>query len=106
LLFIKIRELGVDRQYGLQGHCVNVAVDLKDTVCVLPRLPSESNTIMVEIKLRMNDPKAFIRENVRAEKVHKASKYLVGTGLYKKHNITDASALVFPGWANRWRQSG
>jgi len=63
LLFIRIRELGVDRQYGLHGHCINVAVDLKDTVCVLPRLPSESDTIVVEIKRRMNDPRAYIREN-------------------------------------------
>jgi len=43
---------------------------------------------MVEIKRRMNDPEAYIRENVRAEKVHKAAEYLVGTELCKKYNKT------------------
>ncbi|KAK3929634.1 Secretory phospholipase A2 receptor, partial [Frankliniella fusca] len=75
-------------QYGLQGSCVNVPTELNDTVNVLPRNLSESETIIVKLQRRMEDKIPYIYEVIRPHKVYQAAEYLTKTEVYIKHNIT------------------
>ncbi|KAK3926549.1 Secretory phospholipase A2 receptor [Frankliniella fusca] len=88
--FMKIVELSkyAGPQYGLQGSCVNVPTELNDTVNVLPRNLSESETIIVKLQRRMEDKIPYIYEVIRPHKVYQAAEYLTKTEVYIKHNIT------------------
>ena len=86
--FMKIKELGVDQQYGLQGHCVLVPVDVHEVTTCLPRTISESGTIQVALMRRLNDKNPFMRANVLKSRIGEAVKFLVQTELYQKHEIT------------------
>ncbi|KAK3924124.1 hypothetical protein KUF71_012208 [Frankliniella fusca] len=88
--FMKIIELSkyAGPQYGLKGSCVNVPTDLNSTVSILPRNLTDSETILIKLQRRMEDKVPYSFDLIRPERVYKAAKYLVGTEIYKKHNIT------------------
>jgi len=52
LYVMKIKELGVDQQFGLHGHCVLVPVDVHHMTTCSPRPVSGSGTIQVALMLK------------------------------------------------------
>jgi hypothetical protein len=83
--FMSIRELGVDRQFGLKGGCVNVPVDMNNTVSELPRNVSDSMCIHVQLKRRLTDKHSYLKSNVCPKKIFEAAKFLVKTPVYAKY---------------------
>ena len=85
ITFMLIKQLGVDHQFGLTGGCINVPVDINNTVSVLPRKLNDNYTIHLQLKRRLSDKKAFDTSIVRPKKIFDAAKYLVQTPVYKKY---------------------
>ena len=87
-VFMQIRELGYQKQYGLKGHCINVPCDVNKMITKLPRMNTDDDTVLVQLMRRMSDKQPYAYENVRPEKIFKAALYLTNTDVYKQHNIT------------------
>ena len=87
-VFMQIRELGYQKQYGLKGHCINVPCDVNKMITKLPRMNTDDDTVLVQLMRRMSDKQPYAYENVRPEKIFKAALYLTSTDVYKQHNIT------------------
>lgn len=88
LPFMNIREIGYQRQHGLRGSCINVPVDINNMVTVLPRMDSEDDTVLVQLKRRIADQRPYVFNTVRPELVFKAAIYLTNQELYKQQNIS------------------
>lgn len=65
------------RQLKIHGNVVNVPAEVSNTVNMLPRLPTESGTIMVNLKRRLQYKSAGLSLNIRPHKVVHAAKWLV-----------------------------
>ncbi|MDY6842421.1 MAG: DUF6570 domain-containing protein, partial [Pseudomonadota bacterium] len=87
--FMQLRELGVDRQYGIRGNVVNVPVDVMATVTSLPRRFEETQTIALKLQRRMCYKSSYHFENVRPRKIFDAAKWLIEhSEMYKEDKIT------------------
>ena len=77
------------KQLKINGNIVNVPADVGNTVSMLPRLPSETNTTKVNLKRRLQYKSAALSLNVRPHKVTEAARWLVRNGnLYQEEGIT------------------
>ncbi|KAK3926616.1 Serine/threonine-protein phosphatase 2B catalytic subunit beta isoform [Frankliniella fusca] len=85
---MQIRELGVCRQYGIRGSCVNVPVDINRGVSALPRRLAETQTVFVKLVRRMRDSHAYASDHVRLPVVFEAARYLINTPLFLEHGVT------------------
>lgn len=85
ITFMMIKQLGVGRQYGITGGCINVPVDINNTVSQLPRKLDDTYTIHLQLKRRLSDKNAFEKSVVRPKKIYDAAKFLVQTPVYQKH---------------------
>ena len=62
--FMQIHSFGTDRQVGLKGSIINVPVDVNEMVRVLFCYPSETFTVYLELKHRMQYTHYYMYENV------------------------------------------
>ena len=70
------------------GNVVNVLVDVAPTVQTLPRTLSDTETLVVKYKRKLEYKKCEFRENIRPSAVWKATCYLLqNSNLYKNENI-------------------
>ena len=77
------------KQLKINGNIVNVPADVANTVSMLPRLPSETSTIKVNLKRRLQYKSSALSLNVRPHKVAEGAQWLVSNGdLYKEEGIT------------------
>ena len=68
LPFMQIRHLGIDKQYGLRGNCVNVPVDVDNNVSILPRATNNIQTVQIQLMRRMTDKNPYSFETIRPKK--------------------------------------
>ena len=85
--FMQIRELGVDKQYGIKGNVVNVPIDIDNTVKLLPRNFDKTETIQILLKRMIQHKSTYIKEYIRPHKVKTAAKYIVQQPLYVEEGI-------------------
>lgn len=95
LPFMQIKQLGFERQNGLKGQIVNVPIDVKTNVEVIPRDLSDTYTIQLHLKRKMEYKHDYICEMFRPGLVLKWAKFLAGTELYREMNI---------GLAENWKK--
>ena len=89
LAFQKIMQAPRGKQLKIQGNIVNVPAAVVSTISMLPRLPSETNTIKVNLKRRLQYKSSALSLNVRPNKVAEAAKWLVdNSNLYKDEGVT------------------
>ena len=70
------------------GNVVNVPVDVAPTVQTLPRTLSDTETLVVKYKQKLEYKKCEFQENIRPSAVWKATRYLLqNSNLYKNENI-------------------
>lgn len=81
--FMKIRQLGRDKQYGLHGNCVNVPIDVDTSVSILPRTVDKIQTIHLQLMRRMTDKSPYASEIIRPYKVFEAAQFWINQPLYK-----------------------
>ncbi|XP_078352155.1 uncharacterized protein LOC144636825 [Oculina patagonica] len=88
LIFQKIHEAARGKQYKIHGNIVNVPADVVNTVNILPRLSTETDTIKVQLKRKLKYKNYVLSQNIRPSKVFEAAKWLTENGaLYKKESI-------------------
>ena len=75
--------------YTSFGHCSkNVPVDVAPTVQTLPRTLSDTETLVVKYKQKLEYKKCEFRENIQPYAVWKAAHYLLqNSNIYKNENI-------------------
>ena len=89
IAFQKLMQAPRGKQLKINGNIVNVQADVANTVSMLPRLPSETSTIKVNLKRRLQYKSSALSLNVRPHKVAECAKWLVNNGdLYKEEGIT------------------
>ena len=70
------------------GNVVNVPVDVAPTVQTLPRTLSDTETLVVKYKRKVEYKKCEFWENIRLSAVWKATRYLLqNSNIYKNENI-------------------
>ena len=87
LPFMQIRELGIDKQYGIKGNVVNIPISVDKTVKLLPRSFDKTATIQILLKRMRQHKSTYIREYIRLFKVKSAAEYLVHQPLYIEEGI-------------------
>ena len=89
IAFQKLMQAPRGKQLKINGNIVNVPADVANTVSMLPRLPSETSTIKVNLKRRLQYKSSALSLNVRPHKVAECAKWLVNNGdLYKEEGIS------------------
>ena len=89
IAYQKLMQAPRGKQLKINGNIVNVPADVANTVSMLPRLPSETSTIKVNLKRRLQYKSSALSLNVRPHKVAEGAKWLVSNGdLYKEEGIT------------------
>ena len=89
LAFQKLFQAPRGRQFKIQGNIVNVPAEVSDTVNMLPRLPSQTGTIKVNLKRKLQYKSSALSLNVRPHKVVQAANWLINnSNLYKQERIT------------------
>ena len=89
ITFQKLMQAPRGKQLKINGNIVNVPADVANTVSMLPRLPSETSTIKVNLKRRLQYKSSALSLNVRPHKVAEGAQWLVSNGdLYKEEGIT------------------
>ena len=77
------------RQFKIHGNVVNVPADVSDTVSTLPRLLTETGTIKVNLKRRLQYKSSALSLNIRPHKVVQAANWLISkSSLYRQDGIT------------------
>ena len=72
-----------------ESHNVNVVAEVSNTVNVLPRLPSDTGTIKVNLKRKLQYKSSAMSFNVRPHKVIQAANWLINnSSLYRQEGIT------------------
>ena len=88
LIFPKLQEAPRGKQLRINGNVVNVPADVAHTATLLPRLPSDTYTIKMQLKRRLAYKHATLSENIRPVRVIQIAQWLIHTGeLYKQENI-------------------
>ena len=86
------------RQLKIHGNIVNVPADVAHTITMLPRLHSETATIKVNLKRKLQYKSSVLSLNVRPDKVVEAAKWLMSNStLYKDEGI-----VINEDWANTY----
>lgn len=89
LAFQKLMQAPRGRQFKIHGNVVNVPAKVSDTVNMLPRLPSETGTIKVNLKRRLQYKSSALPLDVRPYKVVQAANWLISnSSLYRQGGIT------------------
>ena len=89
LAFQKLMQAPRGRQFKIHGNVANVPAEVSDTVNMLPRLPSETGTIKVNLKRRLQYKSSALPLNVRPYKVVQAANWLISnSSLYRQEGIT------------------
>ena len=89
LAFQKLMQAPRGRQFKIHGNVVNVPAEVSDTVNMLPRLPSETGTIKVNLKRRLQYKSSALSLNIRPYKVVQAANWLISnSSLYRQEGIT------------------
>ena len=89
LAFQKLMQAPRGRQLKIHGNVVNVPAEVSSTVNMLPRLPTESGTIKVKLKRRLQYKSSALSLNIRPHKVIQAAKWLVSnSSLYRQEGIS------------------
>ncbi|KAJ8048747.1 ATP-dependent DNA helicase PIF1 [Holothuria leucospilota] len=87
--FMQIRELPRGGQLSLKGNVVNVPADISSVVTSLPRTFSDSQTIPLRFKRKLEYKHSVLDQNIRPNKVLQAAKWLVtNSALYKAEGVT------------------
>ena len=86
--FMRIVEVGCDRQKYIHGNVVNVPIKIDKTLNILPRCFDESHIIQIEFMLKMEYKKPYLYETIRPKIVLEAIRYLITQPLYINENIT------------------
>ena len=88
IVFMKIHQAPMGKQFKLKGSVVNVVANVANTVNSLPRTQGNMSTIPVKLKRRLKFKHHTISQNIRPNTVRKAAKWLVNNGpLYKEAKI-------------------
>ena len=89
LAFQKLMQAPRGRQFKIHGNVVNVPAEVSNTVNMLPRLPSETGTIKVNLKRKLQYKSSALSLNVRPHKVVQAANWLIrNSSLYRQEGIT------------------
>ena len=89
LAFQKIYQAPRGGQLKINGNVVNVPADVSNTVNMLPRLSSETHTIKIQLKRRLQYKSSALSLNIRPLKVMQAASWLVNnSSLYQEQGIT------------------
>ena len=89
LAFQKLLQAPRGRQFKILGNVVNVVAEVSNTVNVLPRLPSDTGTIKVNLKRKLQYKSSAMSFNVRPHKVIQAANWLINnSSLYRQEGIT------------------
>ena len=89
IAFQKLMQASRGRQFKIHGNVVNVPADVSDTVSTLPRLPTETGTIKVNLKRRLQYKSSALSLNIRPHKVVQAANWLISkSSLYRQEGIT------------------
>ena len=88
LLFFQMRTHFMGGRTRVLGNVVNIPVDVAHTVQTLPRTLSDTETLVVKYKRKLEYKKCEFRENIRPYAVWKATRYLLqNSNIYKNENI-------------------
>ena len=88
------------RQLKIHGNIVNVPTEVTHTASMLPRLPSETGTIKVNLKRKLQYKSSALSLNVRPHKVVEAADWLMtNSSLYKDEGIS-----FNPQWVNQYNE--
>ena len=88
LPFMRIYKAPQGQQMKIQGNMVLVPADVRNSVTVLPRLPSDTATIKAKLKRRLRYRSHIYSLNIRPEKIRQGLVFLSETShLFKEHNI-------------------
>ncbi len=88
LIFQKIHEAARGEQFKIHGNIVNVPDDVINTVNILPRLSTETDTIKVQLKRKLKYKNYVLSQNIRTSKVFEAAKWLTENAvLYQQESI-------------------
>ena len=98
IAFQKLMQAPRGRQLKIHGNIVNVPADVAHTVTMLPRLHSQTATIKVNLKRKLQYKSSALSLNVRPDKVVQAAKWLMSNSrLYKDEGI-----VFNEDWANSY----
>ena len=88
IAFQKLMQAPRGKQLKIHGNIVNVPADVSHTVSILPRLPSQTGTIKVNLKRRLQYKSSVLSLNIRPSKVNEAAMWLVkNSDLYKEEGV-------------------
>lgn len=88
IAFQKLMQAPRGRQLKINGNIVHVPADITHTVSMLPRLPSETGTIKVNLKRKLRYKSSALSLNVRPHKMVEAADWLMtNSSLYKDEGI-------------------
>ena len=88
LLFFQMRTHFMGGCTQVLGNVVNAPVDVAPTVQTLPRTLSDTETLVVKYKQKLESKKCEFRENIQPSAVWKATHYLLqNSNIYKNENI-------------------
>ena len=89
IAFQKLMQAPRGRQFKIHGNVVNVPADVSDTVSTLPRLLTETGTIKVNLKRRLQYKSSALSLNIRLHKVVQVANWLISkSSLYRQEGIT------------------
>ena len=88
------------RQLKIHSNIVNVPTDVTHTMSMLPQLPSETGTIKVNLKRKLQYKSSALSLNVRPHKVVEAADWLMtNSSLYEDEGIS-----FNPQWVNQYNE--
>ena len=88
IAFQKLMQAPRGKQLKIHGNVVNVPADVVNTVSMLPRLPSETGTVEVNLKRKLQYKSSAMSFNVRPHKVVQAAHWLTSNSdLYKDEGV-------------------
>lgn len=77
LAFQKIMQASSGKQFKITRNVVNVAADVTFSISLLPRLPTQTATVKVNLKRKLQYKSSALSLNVRPSMVLQASQWLV-----------------------------
>ena len=88
IAFQKLMQAPRGKQLKIHGNVVNVPADVVNTVSMLPWLPSETGTVKVNLKRKLEYKSSAMSLNVRPHKVVQAAHWLTSNSdLYKDEGV-------------------
>ena len=97
IAFQKLMQAPRANQLKIHGHDVNVPADVSNTVRMLPRLQSQTATIKINLKRKLQYNSSALSLYVRTYKVVEAADWLINnSSLYKDEGI-----VLDTSWINK-----